>query len=198
MCVKDLQISGHPWHFDFWPQQALISSAVKSCALSCIEGLCFFIFDGPNGKIKAAGNKTTSLNISNAYLDIPILAEESASIPKLERQKWRLVDLLDGTKEFVKRNADKSYIIYENAILFESKSNLFCDLIITVYASLETKLERVILRDSTTEKEVFNRMKNQWKDAKKILQSNYIICNENLDETRNQVNIIHKILTKKK
>lgn len=101
-------------------------------------------------------------------------------------------------KEFVKRNADKSYIIYENAILFESKSNLFCDLIITVYASLETKLERVILRDSTTEKEVFNRMKNQWKDAKKILQSNYIICNENLDETRNQVNIIHKILTKKK
>ena len=101
-------------------------------------------------------------------------------------------------KEFVKNNSNKSYIVYENAILFESKSNLFCDLIITVYASLETKLERVVLRDSVTENEVFNRMKNQWKDVKKILQSNYVICNENLDETRNQVNIIHNILTKKK
>ena len=46
-------------------------------------------------------------------------------------------------------------------------------------------------------KEVLNRMKNQWKDNKKILQSNYIICNQNLDETKSQVNKIHNILTLK-
>ncbi len=41
--------------------------------------------------------------------DIPILSEESASIPWSERQKWQcywLVDPLDGTKEFIKRNGE--------------------------------------------------------------------------------------------
>ena len=40
-------------------------------------------------------------------------------------------------------------------------------------------------------------MNNQWNDFKKIVQSNYIIYNENLDETKNQVNKIHNILTEK-
>jgi dephospho-CoA kinase len=98
-------------------------------------------------------------------------------------------------QEFVKKNHQKDYVIYENAILFESKSNLFSDIIITVYASLQTKIQRVISRDSSTKTAVLNRIKNQWKDDKKIIQSNYIICNENLDETKSQVNKIHKILT---
>ena len=40
---------------------------------------------------------------------IPVLSEESASIPWEERQKWNrywLVDPLDGTKEFIKRNGE--------------------------------------------------------------------------------------------
>lgn len=98
-------------------------------------------------------------------------------------------------QEFVKINQQKKYIIYENAILFESKSNLFCDIIITVIAALNTKIQRVIARDSSTKTAVLNRMKNQWKDDKKTLQSHYIIYNENLDETQNQVNKIHNILT---
>lgn len=99
-------------------------------------------------------------------------------------------------QEFVKANSNKRYIIYENAILFESNSNLFCDIIITVYADLNTKVKRVISRDSITKIEVINRMKNQWEENKKILQSNYVIYNENLVETSNQVNKIHNILTK--
>ena len=89
-------------------------------------------------------------------------------------------------------------IIYENAILFENGSNLLCDYIITVYANVNTKIERVILRDSSTKEAVESRMKNQWNDSKKIVQSNYIICNENLDETKTQVNKIHNILTEKR
>jgi dephospho-CoA kinase len=100
-------------------------------------------------------------------------------------------------KDFMKNNHQKDYIIYENAILFESKSNLFCDIIITVFADVKTKIKRVISRDKSTEKEVLNRMKNQWTDSKKILQSNYVICNENLKETKFQVQRIHNILTVK-
>ena len=90
---------------------------------------------------------------------------------------------------------DKAYIIYENAILFESKSNIFCDIIITVYADLNTKINRVIARDSSTKTAVLSRMKSQWSDAKKMLQSNYLIYNEKLEDTVNQVHKIHNILT---
>ena len=100
-------------------------------------------------------------------------------------------------QNFIKINAQKEYIIYENAILFESKSNLFCDIVITVFAATNTKIKRVISRDKSSEKEVLNRMKNQWKDDKKMLQSNYVICNENLDETKKSVHKIHNILTVK-
>jgi len=100
-------------------------------------------------------------------------------------------------QQFVIKNADKTYIIYENAILFESKSNLFCDFIITIYATIHSKIERVIVRDSATKEAVENRIKSQWKDSKKILQSNYLIYNENLDKTKYQVHKIHNILTKK-
>ncbi len=41
--------------------------------------------------------------------DIPILSEESSTVPFAERRQWQrywLVDPLDGTKEFVKRNGE--------------------------------------------------------------------------------------------
>ena len=41
--------------------------------------------------------------------DIPVLSEESASIPFSERSSWHrywLVDPLDGTREFIKRNGE--------------------------------------------------------------------------------------------
>lgn len=100
-------------------------------------------------------------------------------------------------QEFVINNKDKSYILYENAILFENKSNLFCDFVITVSAPLETRIQRVVLRDKSTREAVINRIKNQWIEDKKILQSNYIIDNISLENTKNQILRIHNILTKK-
>jgi len=41
--------------------------------------------------------------------DIPVISEESAEIPYIERKDWQsfwLVDPLDGTKEFIKRNGE--------------------------------------------------------------------------------------------
>jgi len=100
-------------------------------------------------------------------------------------------------QDFVKKNANKLFIIYENAILFESKSNLFCDVIITVFSRLETRIQRVMKRDNVTKQDVFDRIKNQLSEESKLLQSHYIILNEDLDNTQNQVKNIYKILTKK-
>src|ERR1700684_1452912 len=47
--------------------------------------------------------------LNEVTTDIPILSEESAQAPWAERQSWRelwVVDPLDGTREFVKRNGE--------------------------------------------------------------------------------------------
>ncbi|CAN7421878.1 3'(2'),5'-bisphosphate nucleotidase CysQ [Rossellomorea sp. LjRoot5] len=47
--------------------------------------------------------------LSNLSPTIPILSEEGASIPFMERKDWSsfwLVDPLDGTKEFIKKNGE--------------------------------------------------------------------------------------------
>ncbi|QNM86637.1 dephospho-CoA kinase [Polaribacter pectinis] len=100
-------------------------------------------------------------------------------------------------QEFALQNKNKDYILYENAILFESKSNLFCNLIISVFVPLNERILRVTSRDNTTKEEVLKRINNQWLEDKKLLQSNYIIYNNSLDKTKSQANNIHNILTKK-
>lgn len=55
---------------------------------------------------------------------IPILSEEGRDIPYAERKDWKLfwlVDPLDGTKEFIKRNGEFTV----NIALIERKSPLF-------------------------------------------------------------------------
>ncbi|WP_075343623.1 dephospho-CoA kinase [Tenacibaculum agarivorans] len=98
---------------------------------------------------------------------------------------------------FIEEHKDKEYILYENAILFENGSDKICDKIITVTAPHEVKIQRVIERDKTTREEVLHRMKNQWSDIKKKLQSHYVIVNENLNTVKENVKNIHNKLTEK-
>jgi 3'(2'), 5'-bisphosphate nucleotidase len=54
--------------------------------------------------------------------EIPILSEESAKLPFAERQRWQtywLVDPLDGTREFIKRNGEFTVNI---ALIHQHKS----------------------------------------------------------------------------
>lgn len=56
-----------------------------------------------------AAHQTIVAGLRQLTPELPILSEESAAIPFAERQSWRrywLVDPLDGTKEFIKRNGE--------------------------------------------------------------------------------------------
>ena len=87
-----------------------------------------------------------------------------------------------------------AYVIYEAAILFESGRYKDCDIVITVTAPEETRIERVIKRDKTNKKQVLDRMKMQWKDEERISKSNFIILNDNLKNAKEEVVKILKIL----
>ena len=98
-------------------------------------------------------------------------------------------------KNFVNKNKNKAYVLYENAILFETKNDRFCDCVITVYASLEERISRIIKRDATTREAVLDRMKNQFSDEKKMLQSHYVIDNNSLNYMKEEIHRIHNFLT---
>ncbi len=56
-----------------------------------------------------ASHRTVTEGLSRLTPDIPILSEESDSIPFDERKQWSrywLIDPLDGTREFIKRNGE--------------------------------------------------------------------------------------------
>ncbi len=56
-----------------------------------------------------AAHRTILEELKRLTPDIPILSEESESIPFAERSQWQrywLIDPLDGTREFIKRNGE--------------------------------------------------------------------------------------------
>ena len=99
--------------------------------------------------------------------------------------------------DFATRNADKAYVLYESAILFESNSSEQCDFIISVFLDKEERIKRVLDRDKTNKKEVLSRINSQWKEDKKLLSYNYIIFNYAIQDTKKSVLKIHNILTEK-
>ncbi|WP_017497135.1 dephospho-CoA kinase [Flavobacterium sp. WG21] len=92
------------------------------------------------------------------------------------------------------KNKKYHYVIYEAAILFESGRYKDCDVVVTVIAPEEMRIERVIKRDKTTREQVLSRMKMQWDDEKRISLSNFVINNSNLKIAREEVVKILKIL----
>ena len=63
--------------------------------------------------------------------DIPVLSEESASIPYAQRKAWQrywLVDPLDGTREFIKRNGEFTV----NIALIESQCSILGVIVVPV------------------------------------------------------------------
>lgn len=65
--------------------------------------------NSPLTKADRASHDIIARGLTSLYPDIPLISEEGKGTPYEERRGWRrfwLVDPLDGTKEFVKRNGD--------------------------------------------------------------------------------------------
>lgn len=95
---------------------------------------------------------------------------------------------------FCDNNIKEPYIIEEAAILFETGYNKYCDKVITVAATKELMIQRVVCRDKADEKKVIARLKNQLSQKEKINLSDYIIYNNDEHFVIPQVLEIHKNL----
>lgn len=88
------------------------------------------------------------------------------------------------------------YAIKEVAILFETEMENQFDYTLTVNAAEELRVQRVILRDQTSEKAVRAIMANQLAASEKILKSDFVIHNDKIEETQKKVYEIHNKILK--
>tara|TARA_R110001583_G_scaffold4351_2_gene25227 strand:- start:61697 stop:62275 length:579 start_codon:yes stop_codon:yes gene_type:complete len=114
--------------------------------------------------------------------------EKLAALNKLVHPKVR-----EHFFEFIKKSTAK-IVIYESAILFESGNNSMCDFIITVISKFEDKVERIMARDTISKQQISDRMKNQLDDDFKIKNSNFVIRNNKIEDTKLQVSTIYNLI----
>ncbi|WP_072877988.1 dephospho-CoA kinase [Salegentibacter echinorum] len=89
-----------------------------------------------------------------------------------------------------------AYVIYEAAILFETKGAKNCDFTILVTANKEERITRLQKRDKSTREEIEARMAKQWPDEKKRKLADFEIENHDLRLAKVQVIELHENLLK--
>jgi len=163
-----------------------------------------------NSDLKAKKLMQDSKEVRTAIIDL--LGEESFTFKKLNKKY--IADKVFGDKELLQKlNAivhpavrkdfiswvktkRTPYVIQEAAILFENNSYKSFDKVILVKAPKEQRLERILARDNISKEEILARMENQWDDSKKIPLADFTIENTDLEETKLQVENLHRQLTK--
>lgn len=165
-----------------------------------------------NADMEAKKLMTTSISIKRqlieqfgelSYIDNQLNKKLIANIVFNNKEKLSLLNTIVHPEvkkhfnNFVDDHQHKSYILYENAILFENNNDSICSKIITVTTPLNIRIERVMKRDKCSKQDVLDRINNQWQEEKKIVLSNYVIDNTTLNNSRKRVDEIHNFLTKK-
>ena len=96
-------------------------------------------------------------------------------------------------KRWLKKQ-DAPYILKEVAIIFENNLENQYDLIITIVADENLRIERLLKRDNTSKEKIEAIIKNQLSDTEKIKKSDFVISNNDLETAKQQALKIHKQL----
>jgi len=177
----------------------------KSTALQMFQelGADIYIADIEAKKLMNS-NKELIKNIrqlfgEQAYINNELNRNYIAEIVFNDKEKLKTLNILvhpkvrKHFKQFVEKSTAK-IVIYESAILFESGSNTMCDFIITVTASLDNKIKRILKRDKVSKQQILKRMQHQVDDDFKITNSDFVIENDRLEDTKLQVSTIYNLL----
>ena len=121
-----------------------------------------------------------------AYLDNELnrtfLAEKIFTSPELKEKINQIVHpkVRKRFSDFV-ANSSSPFVFNEAAILFETGGYKDFDATILVIADKETRIQRVMQRDTITREQVEARMNNQWSDEQKLKLASHVISNNDRD-----------------
>lgn len=102
----------------------------------------------------------------------------------------------DFLKWVSERRHDR-YVIKEAALMFEANAHLTLDTVIVVTAPIETRIERVSVRDPHRSREsILAIMASQMPEEEKLEKANYIVYNDDTQLVIPQIIHLHKIFSK--
>jgi dephospho-CoA kinase len=142
-----------------------------------------------NSIVKAFGKES----YSNGKLNRKYLATKAFSDPNKIELLNSLVHpatIKDAITWMEKQKAP--YLIKEAALIFESGSDKFLDVIIGVRSPLALRLERTMKRNNVTAEEVEARIKLQMDEEEKLDLCDYIVQNDEKQLLIPQVLLLHK------
>ncbi|MBR4841887.1 MAG: dephospho-CoA kinase [Bacteroidaceae bacterium] len=90
-------------------------------------------------------------------------------------------------REWTGRLENTGICALESAILFESGFNLEVDLTVAVYAPLELRIERCMLRDGTDRKSVLSRIMSQGNQEMILSKCGFVIINDGTRGLQEQI-----------
>ncbi|MEM5566437.1 dephospho-CoA kinase [Psychroserpens sp. AS72] len=152
-------------------------------------------------KSKVIRRKLIALFGDDAYigkeLNKPVIASKIFSDKAYLQQMNAIVHpkVASHFKRWLKKQ-DSPYVIKEAAIIFEHNNEALYDVIIAVTANLDERINRVIKRDNSSKSKIKAIIKNQMSDEDKIKKSHFVIYNDNLEDTKNQVKKTHLSILK--
>ena len=144
---------------------------------------------------KVLGSKAYN---ANGEIDKVIIAKQIFNNPEKLASLNKIVHPVVASEfKIWTQNQNSAFVILEAAILFEAGFENIVDEVICVCAPKELRIKRVVQRDTLTEEQVYDRMRNQLPEEEKTKRANYIINNdENTLLLPQVVLIINKITLK--
>lgn len=76
------------------------------------------------------------------------------------------------------RHSSSQFVAMESAILFESGFDSEVDVVVMVYAPQEVRIQRAMMRDGASRKQIEQRIQNQMDDEAKRAKADYTIIND--------------------
>lgn len=95
---------------------------------------------------------------------------------------------------FCEQHADKPYVLFESAILYDYGLERFMDKVICVYLSLDERLARLRERDHADNAALLARIHNQMPAEEMMLRADFVVLNYEGNPRRRQVEYIDKLL----
>jgi dephospho-CoA kinase len=95
---------------------------------------------------------------------------------------------------FCRQHADKTYVLFESAILYDYGLERYMDKVICVYLSLDERLARLRERDHAGDNVLLARIHNQLPAEEMMRRADYVILNYEGNPRRRQVEYLDKEL----
>jgi len=130
----------------------------------------------------------------NCYPDFKYISSKIFSDSKLKNQLTSQIlypKLFEKLEDWYRQHKNKPYVLVESALIFEAEIENKFDKIILVYADLEERIKRAMLRDKASREDVISRIKNNIPEEQKIKLCDYVIINQHGYDTYDQIVKIH-------